>query len=66
MDVQESKDWNTIMVTFEVPGLRLKDVVIQLQDNRLPVSSEHKISNAVEEDGHMICEHHYCKFFRTV
>ena len=38
----------------------------QLQDNCLTVSQENKISGAVEEDGHTICERHYGKFSRTL
>ena len=66
MDVQESEDSNTITAIFEVPDLRHEDVVIQLQENRLTVSGEHKVSNAVEENGHTIRERHYRKFSRTL
>ena len=66
MDVQESKDSNTTTVTFDLPGLRPEDVVIQLQENRLTVSGDHKTSNATEEDGHTIRERHYGKFSRTL
>lgn len=52
--------------TFELPGLKKEDVNIDVQNNRLTVSGETKISSDVKEEGYVMRERRYGKFSRTL
>ncbi|KAF8550096.1 small heat shock protein [Imleria badia] len=66
MDVNESKDANTVTATFELPGSTPEDVSIDLQQNRLTVSGESTVSNTHEGEGYVVRERRYGKFSRTL
>ncbi|GLB42415.1 putative small heat shock protein (HSP20) family protein [Lyophyllum shimeji] len=66
MDLHESAENNTVTATFELPGLKKEDVRIDLQNGRLTVSGEAKISDEHEENGYAVRERRFGKFSRTL
>ena len=65
-DLYESMDSNTVVVTFELPGLRPEDVAIDIHNNRLTVSGECTTPNSHEEVGYAVRERLYGEFSRTL
>ncbi|KAL4066186.1 HSP20-like chaperone [Scleroderma yunnanense] len=56
---------NTIIASFELPGLKCEDVSIEVHQNRLTVSGEfHKTET--HEEGYIIREQRQGKFSRTI
>ncbi|GLB42421.1 putative small heat shock protein (HSP20) family protein [Lyophyllum shimeji] len=66
MDLHESAEKNTVTATFELPGLKKEDIQIDLQNGRLTVSGEAKISAEHEENGYAVRERRFGKFSRTL
>jgi HSP20 family molecular chaperone IbpA len=65
VDVHEGPD-NTIVASFELPGLKKEDVNIELHNNRLTVSGESKHSEERTEAGYAVRERRFGKFSRSV
>lgn len=55
-----------MIATFELPGLTSKDVLIDLQQNRLTVCGEYSTSASHEEGGYAVRERRNGKFSRTL
>lgn len=66
MDMHENSDTNTVVMVFELPGLKPKDVVIDVQQNRLIVSGEFTRSASLDESGYVLRERRMGKFFRAL
>lgn len=66
LDLHENPETNTVTATFELPGLKKEDVQIDVQNNRLTVSGETKISSEHKEEGYVMRERRYGKFSRTL
>ncbi|KAH0828176.1 small heat shock protein [Lanmaoa asiatica] len=66
LDLHESKDTNTVMATFELPGLTSEGVAIDVHQNRLTVSGESASSDSQEEGNYIVRERRSGKFSRTL
>lgn len=66
MDVHENKDTNTVTMVLELPGMKSKDVVIDVQQNRLTVSGEFTRSASLDESEYVLRERRIGKFLRTL
>ena len=66
MDLHEDKEKNLVTATFELPGLKKEDIQLEIQNGRLSVSAENKISKDYEEGGYAVRERRYGKFSRTL
>jgi HSP20 family protein len=66
MDLHENKESNTVTATFEFPGFKKEDIQIDMQNGRLTVAAENKISSEHEESGYAVRERRYGKFLRTL
>lgn len=66
LDIHESKDTNTVTLTFELPGLKKEDVHIEVQNSRLTVSGERTENRELSQDGWVRKERRSGKFARTV
>jgi HSP20 family protein len=66
MDLHENAESNTVTATFELPGFKKEDVQIDMQNGRLTVSAENKISSEHDESGYAVRERRYGKFSRTL
>lgn len=66
MEVNESKDTNSVTATFDLPGLTPEDVSINLQQNSLTVSGESTASNSHGGEGYTVRERRFGKFSRTL
>lgn len=66
MDLHESAENNKVTATFELPGLKKEDVNIDLQNGRLTVSAEAKLSEEHEENGYAVRERRFGKLSRTL
>jgi HSP20 family protein len=66
MDLHENAETNTVTATFELPGLTKDDVQVDIQNGRLSISGETKISSEHEEGGYAVRERKYGKFSRTL
>ncbi|KIK02467.1 hypothetical protein K443DRAFT_677541 [Laccaria amethystina LaAM-08-1] len=66
MDLHEDKERNLVTATFELPGLKKEDIHLEIQNGRLSVSAESKISQDYEEGGYAVRERRYGKFSRTL
>jgi HSP20 family protein len=56
MDVHEDEKHNTVVASFELPGLKKEDVSIDLHNDRLTVSGEAKASSERDEKGYAVRE----------
>jgi len=66
LDLQDG-DGNTMVATFELPGLRKEDVHIEIDDrNRLIVSGESHLSAETDRDGYIFRERRVGRFRRTL
>jgi len=66
MDLHEDKEKNLVTATFELPGLKKEDIHLEIQNGRLSVSAESKISQDYEEGGYAVRERRYGKFSRIL
>jgi HSP20 family protein len=66
MDLHEDTTNNTVMASFELPGLRKDDVQIDIHNGALTVSAEVGGSEERDRDGYAIRERRYGKFRRTL
>jgi HSP20 family molecular chaperone IbpA len=66
MDVHYDKETNNVNVSFELAGLQKEDVSIDVHNNVLTVSGEHKTSSERSESGYVIRERRYGKFSRNL
>ncbi|KAH8093080.1 small heat shock protein [Cristinia sonorae] len=66
MDVHEDAQSNTVLATFELPGLKKEDVNIDVHNNMLTVSGESKLSSERDENGYAVRERRYGKFSRSI
>ena len=66
MDLHEDKEKNLVTATFELPGLKKEDIQLEIQNGRLSVSAESKLSKDYEEGGYAVRERRYGKFSRTL
>ncbi|KAF9454580.1 small heat shock protein [Macrolepiota fuliginosa MF-IS2] len=66
MDLHEDSKNNTVSATFELPGLKKEDVNIDVQDGRLTVQGESKMSDEYEQNGWAVRERRFGKFSRTL
>lgn len=66
MDLHEDSKQNLVTATFELPGLKKDDVDIQVNNSRLTISGESKISSEKEENGYVARERRFGKFSRTL
>jgi len=66
MDLHEDNAKNLVTATFELPGLKKEDVDINVQNGRLTVSAESKLSEEREEGGYAVRERRYGKLSRTL
>jgi HSP20 family protein len=66
MDLHENAETNTVTATFEFPGLKKEDISIDVQNGRMTVSAENKISSEHEESGYAVRERRYGKWSRTL
>ena len=66
MDLHEDKEKNLVTATFEFPGSKKKDVHLEIQNGRLVVSVENKISGEHDVSGYAVRERRFGKFSRTL
>ncbi|KAJ7102936.1 HSP20-like chaperone [Mycena epipterygia] len=66
MDLHEDSSVNTVTGTFELPGIKKEDVQIDVQDGRLSIAAESKLSETHEKDGYAIRERRFGKIARTL
>ena len=66
MDVHEDPQNNTVLATFELPGLKKEDVNIDVHNSLLTISGESKVSSDRDENGYAVRERRYGKFSRSI
>jgi HSP20 family protein len=66
MDLHEDKEKNLVTATFEFPGMQKDDVQIDMQNGRLTVAAEKKLSEEREHEGYAVRERSFGKFSRTL
>jgi HSP20 family protein len=66
MDLDEDIEKNTVIATFEFPGLTKNDVQVDVNNGRLSVLAETKKDTEKGQHGHAIMERQYGKFLRTL
>ncbi|RXW23154.1 hypothetical protein EST38_g2709 [Candolleomyces aberdarensis] len=66
MDLHEDSEENLVTATFELPGLKKEDVSIDVNNGRLTVSAESKLSSEHNENGYAVRERRYGKLSRTL
>ncbi|KAF9447946.1 small heat shock protein [Macrolepiota fuliginosa MF-IS2] len=66
MDLHEDTEKNVVTAIFELPGIKKEDVHIDINNNRLTVWAENKMSEEHEENGYAIRERRFGKFTRTL
>jgi len=66
MDLHENSDNNTMTAMFELPGLSKDNVQIHVQNDRLEVSGESKLSKEYEEGGFAVRERQSGRFYRSL
>ncbi|KAH0828168.1 small heat shock protein [Lanmaoa asiatica] len=66
LNLHESKDTNTVVATFELPGLTSEGVAIDVHQNCLTVSGESASSDSQEEGNYIVRERRSGKFSRTL
>ena len=65
VDVHEGPD-NTVVASFELPGLKKEDVNIELHNDHLTVSGESKHVEERTEGGYAVRERRFGKFTRSL
>ncbi|KAI9571732.1 HSP20-like chaperone [Boletus coccyginus] len=66
LDLYEPKDSNTVIATFELPGLTSDCVAIDVHQNRLTVSGQSVASDSEEGKSYVVRERRSGKFSRTL
>lgn len=66
MDLHEDSQQNLVTATFELPGVKKEDVHIDVNNNRLTVWAESKVSQEHEESGYAVRERRFGKYQRTL
>ena len=66
MDLHENHQTNTVMATFELPGMKKEDIHISMRDGRLTVSGESALSTEHDQGGYTLRERYFGKFVRTL
>jgi HSP20 family protein len=66
MDLHEDAETNTLIATFDLPGLSKEAVNIDGHNNRLTISGENHQSSEKMEKGHTICERSYGRSSRSL
>ncbi len=66
MDLHEDADKNQVTATFEMPGMKKEDVIIEVHNGRLSVTGETKSSSEHDEAGYAVKERRFGKFTRTL
>jgi HSP20 family molecular chaperone IbpA len=66
MDLHEDKEKNVVTASFEFPGSKKEDVQLEIQNGRLTVSVENKISEEYNESGYAVRERRFGKLSRTL
>ncbi|KIK05781.1 hypothetical protein K443DRAFT_90575 [Laccaria amethystina LaAM-08-1] len=66
MDLHEDNEKNVVTASFEFPGSKKEDVQLEIQNGRLTVSVQNKISEEYNEGGYAVRERHFGKFSRTL
>jgi len=66
MDLHENGEKNLVTATFELPGLKKQDVNIDVQNGRLIISAETKISSEYEQSGYAVRERAFGTLSRTL
>lgn len=64
--MHEDHQNNTVLATFELPGLKKEDVNIDVHNNLLTVSGESKLSSERDENGYAVRERRFGKFSRSI
>ncbi|EJD54006.1 HSP20-like chaperone [Auricularia subglabra TFB-10046 SS5] len=64
MDVHENKDTNTVTATFELPGLKKEDVLLDVHQGRLTVSGRVAETSKEHARGYVVRERRAGKFMR--
>lgn len=59
-------DEDTLVVTVELPGLRIEDVQVALSEDALTVSGELRREGRIDEDAYFRSERLYGRFERTI
>ena len=66
MDLHEDKEKNFVTTTFEFSGVKKEDVQLDIDNGRLTVAAETKLSEEHNHEGYAIKERRFCKFSRTL
>jgi len=66
MDLHEDPKENTVTAVFELPGVKKEDINIDVNNNRLTVSTEIKKDEEREESGYAIRERRFGRYQRTL
>ncbi|KAF8335640.1 small heat shock protein [Amanita rubescens] len=66
MDLHEDAEKNTVTSTLEIPGVSKENLNIDIQNGRLIITAESKISSEHDENGYTLRERRYGKFSRTL
>ena len=66
MDLHENRDNNTMTAMFELPGMAKDNVHIHVQNDRLEVSGESKLSQEWDEGGFTVRERQTGRFYRSL
>ena len=66
MDLHEDPDRNLVTASFELPGVSREEIDIQVQNNRLTISTETKRSSEHSEDGYAVRERSFGKYSRAL
>jgi len=66
LDLHENKEANLITATFELPGMKKEDVIIDVHQDSFTISGDVSASNELKDDEYTIRERKLGKFSRTV
>lgn len=64
--MHEDAQSNTVLATFELPGLKKEDVNIDVHNNVLTISGESKLDSDRDENGYAVRERRFGKFSRSI
>jgi HSP20 family protein len=69
LDLRENDEENTITATFELPGFKIDDIHIRVQNGTLTVMAEKTPTSAMikpQDVGYTLRERHVGKYHRTL
>jgi HSP20 family protein len=66
MDLDTNDDGKTVIVSFELPGVKKEDVNIDVYGGALYISAEKKQNKQRHHNAHSVHERQYGKFMRTL